>query len=202
MPAKIVFTEDQIVYIKKRYLEDRAPVETIGREVAVSASTLNRIMRAAGIASIKRRGKKNPVYPVDEHGNKRCIQCLQIKSVSEFHRVSNKKQLYGYNVRCKPCGNLYTRACRDRKLGIEPEDYAAKALEQKYLCALCHKPETKTGQYGVYRLALDHDHSNGKARSLLCSRCNKLLGALNDDSALFRAFADYIDEWRLEHEKG
>ena len=137
-----------------------------------------------------------------------CRQCeisLNLKQVSCLRaqiRVSNKKQLYGYNVRCKPCGNLYTRACRDRKLGIEPEDYAAKALEQKYLCALCHKPETKTGQYGVYRLALDHDHSNGKARSLLCSRCNKLLGALNDDSALFRAFADYIDEWRLEHEKG
>lgn len=201
MSAKIIFTDEQVAYIKKRYLEDSVPVDTIGKELGVSNGPIDTILCEAGIKYTKHRSCKRPQYPVDAQGNKRCVQCLQVKAASEFRRLKNRHHVdgYGYNAQCNPCANQNLRNARAASLGV---NYDAMLVEQQGLCALCHKPETKTGQYGVYCLALDHDHSNGKARSLLCSRCNKLLGALNDNSTLFRAFADYIDNWRQKHEKG
>jgi hypothetical protein len=44
------------------------------------------------------------------------------------------------------------------------------------------------------RLAVDHDHNTGKIRALLCDRCNRGIGYFNEDPALIRESADYL-EW-------
>lgn len=59
-------------------------------------------------------------------------------------------------------------------------EYQEILLKQKGLCAICFRPEKiknkKTGQ--VRSLAIDHRHSDGKARGLLCFECNTALGKL------------------------
>ncbi len=50
------------------------------------------------------------------------------------------------------------------------------------------------------RLAIDHDHKTGQVRSLLCKKCNGVLGLVDDDPALLRAAADYIERHRKLHE--
>lgn len=59
--------------------------------------------------------------------------------------------------------------------------------DQGGLCAICRQPE-RTARNQV--LAVDHDHSTGEVRGLLCSHCNRAVGLLADDPArLIRALA-------------
>jgi hypothetical protein len=59
-------------------------------------------------------------------------------------------------------------------------EYDAMFNFQGGKCAACRKPETARNQFGLLRLAVDHDHTTGKVRGLLCMRCNRALGLLGD----------------------
>ena len=61
------------------------------------------------------------------------------------------------------------------------EQYDAILKEQGGVCYLCHCAEPVKGR----RLSVDHDHTTGEIRGLLCSRCNPILGKLEN------AFARY-----------
>jgi len=47
---------------------------------------------------------------------------------------------------------------------------------QKNVCYICGRPEPVAGR----RLAIDHSHLSGEVRGKLCSRCNPLLGKLEN----------------------
>ena len=58
---------------------------------------------------------------------------------------------------------------RARQLGVTDEEYARLLAAQGGHCALCpNTPKTR-------RLHVDHDHTTGRVRGLLCFRCNKFL---------------------------
>lgn len=73
-----------------------------------------------------------------------------------------------------------------KKYGLTLEDYAALEKVQKSLCAICLRPDN-----GI-RLAVDHNHTTGKVRGLLCKRCNKALGGFRDDPSLISRAAEYL----------
>ena len=64
----------------------------------------------------------------------------------------------------------------------------AKLLaEQNGVCAICG------GNRGPNALALDHDHTTGDVRGLLCRPCNLGLGHFADNPEWLRKAADFID---------
>lgn len=64
-------------------------------------------------------------------------------------------------------------------------------------CAICGATETTTSATGrVRRLVIDHDHSTGLVRDLLCHRCNAGIGYLNDDPERAEAAAEYLRKHR------
>src|SRR5712675_1123242 len=64
-----------------------------------------------------------------------------------------------------------------RQLGITIDIYDALVEKHKGLCAICNNEETRLSRNGgVCRLAIDHCHSTGKIRGLLCHDCNTGLG--------------------------
>lgn len=75
-----------------------------------------------------------------------------------------------------------------RKFGISLAEYDAILAEQGGVCAVCSRPPT----CGI-SLHVDHDHDTGRIRGLLCFRCNNALGDLEDDPALLRAAARYLE---------
>jgi len=70
--------------------------------------------------------------------------------------------------------------------------------KQGGVCAVCKRPETARNQYGIKRLAVDHDHETGKVRGLLCSKCNTGLGALDDNTGRLQACINYLNKSKFK----
>lgn len=81
-----------------------------------------------------------------------------------------------------------------RDYGITLEQYDKMFEQQKGLCVLCGKSETKTHpKTGVlFRLSVDHNHSTGQIRKLLCSRCNLFVGQVENNLDLIKSIIKYL----------
>jgi hypothetical protein len=139
-------------------------------------------------------------------GFKICNVCNQEKSLSEFFKDSRVST--GVIGRCKICDkdkykdNRVINRKRNRKrnndrtlqklYGITLVDYNRMFQEQNGICAICGQPELQKNQFGVIRLAVDHNHIKGKVRGLLCSKCNKAIGIFNDDISLLESAINYL----------
>lgn len=62
--------------------------------------------------------------------------------------------------------------------------YKNRIKAQDGKCAICQRPD---------RLVIDHDHKTGLMRGLLCYRHNTALGLFEDDPALLRLAALYLE---------
>ena len=62
-------------------------------------------------------------------------------------------------------------------------------------CAVCEQPETmvdpRTKQ--PRGLAVDHDHKAGHIRGVLCSKCNRGIGMLNEDLKILTNAIHYLE---------
>lgn len=87
-----------------------------------------------------------------------------------------------------------------KKFGIGNADYIRMAIAQGNRCAICGAEETATRKGETKCLAVDHDHTTGRLRQLLCSDCNVGLGKLGDDPVRLRAAADYIERHRASED--
>jgi len=127
------------------------------------------------------------------------------------HRISNVDAINRLGD-CEVCGRVRIKpkqkgkkwACivyereysgagyKRRKLGYRVNILAhaekIKSLENK--CEICG-----TLDFG---LVVDHDHSTGKFRGLLCNPCNKALGFFRDNPEVLESAARYIRE-RIVH---
>lgn len=135
-----------------------------------------------------------------------CTKCGTEKPLSEFYAQSDR----GRPRRdCKTCNLAHAaqwRAENRHKLrawyGICDEGYDALMEQQSGVCAICKQPETHftRGFSERYPLQVDHDHNccSGRrrcgecTRGLLCGRCNRALGLLQDDAAIVAAAAAYL----------
>jgi hypothetical protein len=61
--------------------------------------------------------------------------------------------------------------------------------KQKGLCAICGKE----GDGRWKKLCVDHCHSTGKVRELLCRNCNMVLGQVGDNRDLLMEMVSYLD---------
>jgi hypothetical protein len=73
--------------------------------------------------------------------------------------------------------------------------------DQEGLCAICKKQMNPVQAPRSQKTActapmIDHCHSSGVIRGLLCNHCNRGLGLFLDNADALRAAADYIDRGR------
>lgn len=147
----------------------------------------------------KRPGRGQPKGPVimTSIPQKTCTKCGVQKPLLSFSR--NTASLDGHRRDCKQCQADTTFESRRRKkwqerYGITPEDYAYMLQSQGGVCAICKRSETGRSNTGGTRLlAVDHCHSTGAVRGLLCNRCNRSLGVL-EDTEWRKAAADYLEK--------
>ena len=73
-----------------------------------------------------------------------------------------------------------------RKYGVTLEWFEKQSAEQGGACTIC-------GRIPKGRLAIDHDHSTGKVRGLICRSCNRALGLLKDSPEVLKKALAYLE---------
>lgn len=132
---------------------------------------------------------------------KRCFACKEEKPLTEFYR-SNVNY---YQKECKACNRERKyrwhkteegkRSSANTKLksrfGITLEQYEEMYLAQNGKCLCCGASESTFG----HRLAVDHCHTTGRIRGLLCKDCNVALGYLKEDKQIVENLLAYITNY-------
>lgn len=77
-----------------------------------------------------------------------------------------------------------------KKYGLTLEAWNNMLIAQNSCCAIC---KTHTDNCLHQQLSVDHDHTTGKVRALLCEQCNTALGKFKDSPELLREAADYVE---------
>lgn len=80
-----------------------------------------------------------------------------------------------------------------RKYGLTIEQRDAMSEAQDNRCLCCN---TKFGLLKKLRPSVDHCHATGRVRGILCNQCNTLLGKANDQPAILRTCARYLEKQR------
>ncbi len=115
---------------------------------------------------------------------------------------------------CRRCGKTFipeapsqhycSPACRGmnsyyiRNYGITEDEYEQMKKDQGFRCALCGGEGfvMDNGRNTHEKLVVDHDHTTGITRELLCHNCNRGLGLFKEDPAILRKAAAYIEKHR------
>lgn len=131
---------------------------------------------------------------------KKCSKCKVEKQVTEFFKNKCKKDSYdGY---CKDCTKL-VRKKTDSKLnkeraiksryGLTKIQLDLKFEKQNSSCGIC-KNKLDLNKRSTY---IDHNHKTGETRDILCSKCNTVLGFVNEDIELLKEFIEYIKKYNI-----
>lgn len=79
-----------------------------------------------------------------------------------------------------------------RKYGITRDVYNKMLQDQEGKCAICLRDQ----ETFKYELCVDHCHTTGKIRQLLCNSCNRMLGLKQEDPKAFLRAYEYLKKWR------
>jgi len=133
---------------------------------------------------------------------KNCLRCKKLKELAAFskHKINLKKGYKdGFQNYCKKCGSSYYQQHRkkirekaktsylQKTYNISLEDKKNLLILQLSKCAICKKKlELKSTTH------IDHDHTSGKIRGILCHNCNRGLGYFKDNPRFLKTAIKYL----------
>lgn len=166
-------------------------------------------------AKIERNQILPDTHSVIINGRRTCRICRESKSLIEFGRTVEGK--FGRAYRCKPCrvkleterlknprkGKYKTNIPRNFKryadpYGLTPEDKQRILDSQLGLCANRGCGRVLTLERGIKmanKACVDHCHTTGVIRGLLCHSCNVALGFLGEDKNRIFGLTEYINKY-------
>lgn len=130
-----------------------------------------------------------------------CNVCKETKPATAFdfsystHRNTRRKV-------CKPCRYKQHKVYPSRhgfglrksnlrvKYNMTPQDYEWMFERQGGVCKICQLANNNPRWGGM--LAVDHCHATGKVRGLLCDKCNRALGQLDDSIPKLESAIAYL----------
>lgn len=153
----------------------------------------------------RRRGVElrpiRPPRPEPGEGLLWCGRCKQFVDESEFGWDPTRDQP---KRTCRPCAAADQKSYvgrnrekvnlgrRVKDKGITVERFHELMTSQGGACAICKLTDRP--------LDIDHCHTEGHVRGLLCGPCNRALGFMDDDPALLEAAAAYLRQRTSERE--
>ncbi len=120
-----------------------------------------------------------------------CVKCKIEKLPEEFN--THQGTASGLQSLCKEC----IREIRPKKTKnqilyschrITESEYLSLYVEQQGGCAICKAPASV--------LSVDHCHSTGQIRGLLCDNCNHGIGCFKDNILVLQSAIAYLEKPR------
>lgn len=166
------------------------------------------------------KGKRCDEAEYLNYTHKRCPSCGAVKAVTLFYRKNTRTARgWSWDSHCIDCRRA---ACRNygaaskearnarlrqwrrknpeaasqgdqrarlkRKYGVTPEQVEQMRAAQRGCCAICGRQTS--------RLFVDHCHTRGHVRALLCQTCNTFLGWYEKKADTILKFQRYVEEHR------
>ena len=152
----------------------------------------------------------------EEQPTKKCTKCGIEKPLDKFSRRSDRP--LGVISHCKECCAKWQREGRSkyrgqwrdwpqdkkerhmywdrnarlkRKFGIDSARYHEILAEQGGKCAICDSSDP--GSRRNKHFHVDHCHTTGVVRGLLCAHCNTAIGSMRDSPERLRAAVAYLE---------
>lgn len=165
--------------------------------------------KARHVPSTRPKQRREP-FTGDEI--KTCTRCGESKVLTQFSlsRRATETRNAVYRPWCKECqaaaARQWFRDHPERQFAarrasslrtfyrMTVEEYDTLLAAQGYVCAICGQDEPAAhGRTGKkFLLSVDHDHTTGRVRGLLCQKCNRAIGMLGDNPALLQRAIDYL----------
>lgn len=146
---------------------------------------------------LRSRRPKYMVKSATPDVTKICTTCHAELPKDTAHFATDKGKPDGFKSICKSCdairkGIYRTKLKPGAMYGAVVGDYERLFKLQGGACAICGVDGADPRNRRKGRLALDHNHTTGKVRGLLCASCNISLGAMGDDAGLLSRAVNYM----------
>lgn len=130
-----------------------------------------------------------------------CKLCGKEKALEDF--LSDKSgNKFGKSYKCKSCYNATRKRKKypyryerehslKRSYGLSVAAFNAILVKQNHCCAICKKHESQASKGTLF---VDHCHTTGKIRGLLCNTCNTGIGLMKDSCQLLINAIEYLSK--------
>lgn len=134
-----------------------------------------------------------------------CSKCKVEKELSEYTKRYDRAS--GVRPHCKECQrkiDAYKRTTEKGKakyrnsswkqqgINITYEEYKIKYEKVKGYCEICNKQFPS--------LCVDHNHTTGEIRGLLCTSCNLGIEQFKETQSMLYNAIDYLNKYGVKHE--
>jgi len=124
----------------------------------------------------------------------KCINegCENEGKYTEYFSKSKDKVVSFTNKECACCMNL------TQKYGIKTPERDKLIKQQDFKCASCgsHIEFTKSQGPSKHSAVVDHCHSSGKVRGILCGSCNLLIGNAHESIHNLESAIEYLKKYQ------
>jgi hypothetical protein len=117
--------------------------------------------------------------------NRRSYQKHKAKRLEAIKARLQAQAPQGTEARAQYYRRVQLKALYD----LTTEEYDSLLEAQEGSCAICTVP------FELTRAHVDHDHTTGHVRGLLCGSCNRGLGLLRDDKHLLARAIVYLEPY-------
>lgn len=134
---------------------------------------------------------------------KYCKKCDTTKSVNDFYK--NHRTRDGLFHQCKDCcatqdkkqtaAAPFRKQVREFNRRLKSKGFATEVTIDQFN-SLFEAQDNKCDICGTHLVQpfIDHNHSTGKIRSLLCHHCNILLGMCKEDISILKKAIEYLHQ--------
>lgn len=134
---------------------------------------------------------------VDKIQEKKCSKCKATKPIEDFSK--DKQHWSGHKSACKVCASKAFKKWKDddpekakriyrkhsyKKYGLSEEEALALVENRIGICPICNN---------LKPLVVDHCHTTGLVRGLICQPCNSVLGYSKDNKLTLANAITYLE---------
>ena len=150
---------------------------------------------------------------------KRCCGCGKPKILSDFFKHRSRPD--GRQAECKRCqmnrntakrknNPIFAAKARDyrlrRRYGITASQFDELMILQDGRCVVCRVKWDEVKRPGVRQngkkgegFVVDHNYKTGVIRGLLCDRCNRAIGLMEESGLLLQSAANHVNSGGLSY---